>query len=89
MKKKEYNSAITEADLKALKEREENLRTDSGDDAILKNREHSVDFAGEDLDIPGRKQPNGSANLKLKDEENKLYSLGSEHNENLEQDSLK
>lgn len=91
-KKKEklpYNPEITEEDKKNLGDIAQNLRNDSGDDLVLKNREKKVDFAGKNLDIPGRRE-NKKKKKKtdtLKDEENELYSQGSEENENLEQDT--
>lgn len=54
-----------------------------GDDAQLVNRNRTIDFAGEDLDIPGRKKL-PSQNILLKDEENQVYSQGSTHNDHLE-----
>jgi len=77
-----YNSDITKDDKQALGDTSDNLRNDQGDDALLKQRDSDVDFAAEDLDIPGRasKKPKN----KIKDEENKHYSLGSDDNENLE-----
>lgn len=57
-----------------------------GDDAQLANRQEKIDFTGNDLDIPGRNTPSLSGNkLKIKDEENKLYSQGSQHNNHLEE----
>ncbi|TDT45247.1 hypothetical protein CLV90_2332 [Maribacter spongiicola] len=84
-KKAEYNSDITEQDLSALGEKTKNTRTDGGDDDQLNERENDVDFAGKDLDVPGRNLPKNKMNLK--DEENQLYSQGGGENENLEQDT--
>ena len=81
-----YNSKITKADKEMLGDKAGNLRNDGGDDRILKKRKNEVDFAGEDLDVPGRKLPKNKTKKTLKDEENQLYSLGDEENENLEQD---
>ena len=80
----EYNSDITEADLKALGERTKNIRTDNGDDVQLNSRKKEVDFAGKDLDVPGRNLPQNKTLKILKDEENQLYSQGGEGNEDLE-----
>jgi len=72
-KENSYNSDITKDDKQALKERQG-----------LQNRTEEVDFAGKDLDVPGRKLPNDKKNKKLKDEENSLYGQGSGSNDNLE-----
>lgn len=77
-----YNSEITKDDKKALGDASDNLRNDQGDDALLKQRDGDVDFAAEDLDIPGRSSKKPES--KVKDEENKHYSLGSDDNDNLE-----
>ena len=86
-KNKTYNSDITKEDKQALRPRNENVRSDGGDDRILENREKNVDFAGKDLDVPGRKFPKVKLNPPLKDEENQLYSQGGDGNENLERNS--
>lgn len=86
-----YNPNVTKHDKKVvLGDKREHIRGDEGDDSILYDRPQPVDFAGEDLDIPGRDTENKHESPKLKSEENKHYSLGSEHNEELEQsdDSL-
>ncbi|WP_378173890.1 hypothetical protein [Aquimarina sp. SS2-1] len=62
-----YNSDITENDKQALGEKIEHLRSDEGRDAFLKNREKPVDFAGKELDVPGRTLPK-DAKMKLTDE---------------------
>ncbi len=83
-----YNSDVTSEDLKALgQDFENNIRQDGGDDVALTNRTEKVDFAGKDLDIPGRKQASKKTTNRIKDEENMLYSQGSESNENLEEQS--
>lgn len=84
-KKADYNSDVTKEDLSALGEKTKNSRTDGGDDIQLINRENDIDFAGNDLDVPGRSLPKNQ--IKLKDEENQLYSQGGSENENLEQDN--
>lgn len=92
LKKKEklpYNPEITEKDKKKLGDAAQNLRNDTGDDLLLKNRKKKVDFTGKNLDVPGS-QENKKKKKKtdaLKDEENELYSQGGEENENLEQDT--
>lgn len=85
-KNKKYNENITDEDKKAIGDKSGNLRNDSGDDQLLKNRKRPVDFEGKDLDIPGRKLPNDKTRKRLKDEENQLYSLGGENHKDLEQD---
>lgn len=82
-----YDAEITKEDLKALGNKEQNLRSDGGDDAALLDRDEEVDFEGKDLDIPERTLPNHKKKKSLKDEESQLYSQGGEDNENLEQDS--
>lgn len=82
-----YNSDITEADLQALGERTKNIRTDNGDDGQLNSREKEVDFAGKDLDVPGRDLPQNKTHKILKDEENQLYSQGTDGNEDLERNT--
>ena len=80
---------ITEEDKENIGDVAQNLRNDSGDDLQLKNRKKKIDFTGKNLDVPGsleNKKKRKKAG-KLKDEENELYSQGSEDNENLEQDT--
>nr|WP_298993078.1 hypothetical protein [uncultured Polaribacter sp.] len=88
MKKETYNSNITKDDKQALREKKENIRFDAADDVILQERKTPVDFTGKDLDVPGRDLPSKTNKKNYKDEENQLYSLGSEENENLEQDTI-
>lgn len=79
-----YNPEITEHDKEILSQ--EHIHGDGGDDQQLRDREEEVDFAGEDLDIPGRKKARESYNKGLSDEENKLFSQGGDNKENLERD---
>lgn len=79
-----YNPDITSEDLQALGEKVKNIRTDNGDDSQLNSRDYKVDFAGKDLDVPGRSLPQNKKVNTLKDEENQLYSLGGAENDNLE-----
>lgn len=76
---KEYE--ITAEDERALGPK--GLNMDGGEDEELLERKRKVDFAGKDLDIPGR---NADKSKGSEDEENKHYSLGSEDNEDLERD---
>ncbi|RMB59587.1 hypothetical protein EAX61_08300 [Dokdonia sinensis] len=83
-----YNSNVTQDDLQALgQDFQNNLRQDAGDDRQLNDRMKRVDFAGKDLDIPGRTAANKNTTNRLTDEENKLHSQGSSSNENLEEQS--
>ena len=83
---KKYNERIKDDDKKILGDKSGNLRNDSGDDQVLKNRKNPIDFEGKDLDMPGRKLPENKSKKRLKDEENQLYSLGGENHEDLEDD---
>lgn len=85
-KNKKYNENITEEDKKILGDKSGNLRNDSSDDQLLKNRKKPVDFEGKDLDIPGRKLPKNKTKKILKDEENQHYSLGGDNHDDLEKD---
>lgn len=84
---KKYNSEITKEDLKALGDKTGNLRNDNGDDELLKNKV-TTDFSGKELDVPGRKTRKNVTKKNIKDEENQLYSIGSDDNENLEIDTI-
>lgn len=80
-----YNPEITKEDKDLLRQDNAHLHSDASSDELLRNRKDNVDFAGKDLDIPGRNEakkgngPNG-----LNDEENKIHSQGGERNNNLE-----
>ncbi|WP_076548409.1 hypothetical protein [Maribacter ulvicola] len=82
-----YNAEVTTDDLQALGEKIKNTRTDKGDDSQLNDREKNVDFAGKDLDVPGRDLPPKQSQDSLKDEENQLYSQGGSGNEDLERNT--
>lgn len=83
-----YNSNITQEDLEVIgQDFKNNIRKDGGDDVALTNRTHDVDFAGKDLDVPGRSQASKKTTNRINDEENKLHSQGSSSNENLEEQS--
>lgn len=84
---KKYNSEITKEDIQALGDKAGNLRNDNGDDELLKNKV-TKDFSGKDLDVSGRKTRKNVNKKTLKDEENQLYSIGSDDNENLEIDTI-
>ncbi|MEJ1242024.1 hypothetical protein WBG78_28010 [Chryseolinea sp. T2] len=78
----ESPSDVTRDDLQALNSEE---RSFEGDDEVLKGRVYPVDFSGEDLDVPGAQQ-DPDEETGNEDEENKLYSLGGENHEDLEED---
>ena len=83
-----YNSDVTQEDLKVLgQDFQNNMRQDGGDDTQLNDRTKKVDFAGKDLDVPGRAAASKKTTNGLTDEENKLHSQGSSSNENLEEQS--
>lgn len=81
-KNESYNSDITEDDIQAIGKK--GLRADSEDDRMLLEREEDIDFKGEDLDVPGRKNTEPTSKEGLKDEENSLYGQGGENKDNLE-----
>ncbi|HYG17539.1 MAG TPA: hypothetical protein VD816_01365 [Ohtaekwangia sp.] len=77
-------SDVTKEDLEALGP--ENLSMDMGEDEeLLKHRVQPVDFAGEDLDVPGAELDDDSESLGTEDEENNSYSLGSDRHEDLDE----
>ncbi len=84
MKNKKEESNLTEEDLQALGAKKKNLRNDGGDDEMLRNRKRSADFAADDLDIPGDELDNAQERRGSEDEENNHYSLGTDHNENVD-----
>lgn len=75
---------VTKDDLEALGPKD--LSMDMNDDEQLKHRVDEVDFEGKDLDIPGRGLDDDQEEIGSEDEENNHYSLGSDDNDNLEQD---
>jgi len=76
--------AVTKEDLDALGT--DNLANDEGEDDGLKNRVNPVDFAGEDLDIPGSELDDDSESVGSEDEENNSYSIGGDNHNDLEED---
>tara|TARA_Y100000815_G_C12960225_1_gene356368 strand:- start:91 stop:369 length:279 start_codon:yes stop_codon:yes gene_type:complete len=70
----DYDPDLTKEDLDILKQ--ENIHKDGGDDQQLRDREREVDFAGTDLDVPGREAAKKNKGNGLNDEENKLHSQG-------------
>lgn len=65
---------LTEEDREALGLPD--LSNDTGEDEPLRQRTHSVDFAGEDLDVPGAELDDEQEEIGAEDEENNIYSLG-------------
>lgn len=63
---------VSKEDLEALGP--EDLSLDMGDDEELKHRATPVDFAGEDLDIPGAELDDAQEEIGSEDEENNHYS---------------
>jgi hypothetical protein len=76
-------SNLTRDDLQALASDEvESI----GDDEMLKDRVWPVDFAGDDLDVPGSESDDRQEQLGSEDEENNSYSIGSDRHRSLEED---
>ncbi len=65
---------VTKEDIEALGPRD--LSMDMGDDEDLKHRIYPVDFAGEDLDVPGSELDDEQEDIGSEDEENNSYSRG-------------
>jgi hypothetical protein len=77
-------SDLTKEDLQALGPKD--LSMDMGEDEdLLKHRSQPVDFAGEDLDVPGSELDDDSESIGTEDEENNNYSLGSDKHEDLDE----
>ncbi|MBL0744607.1 hypothetical protein [Chryseolinea lacunae] len=76
-------SDLTKDDFEALGDKE--LESD-GDDQLLKDRVYPVDFAGDDLDIPGSSDDDAQEDIGNEDEENNSYSLGGDNHNDLEED---
>src|SRR5688572_17555002 len=76
-------SDLTKEDFQALGSDEIHSE---GDDEILTNRLWPVDFVGADLDVPGSEQDDALEEIGSEDEENNIYSLGSENHTDLEED---
>jgi hypothetical protein len=77
------NSDLTKDDFQALASEELHGK---GDDEILANRTWPVDFAGEDLDVPGSEEDDAQEAVGSEDEENNSYSIGGDRHEDLEED---
>jgi hypothetical protein len=74
---------VTEEDLEALGPVD--LSLDLGEDEQLKQRTHPVDFAGENLDVPGTSDDDDRELTGSEDEENNPYSLGGDGHNDLEE----
>jgi hypothetical protein len=74
---------VTEEDLEALGPVD--LSLDLGEDEQLKQRTHPVDFAGENLDVPGTADDDEREQVGSEDEENNPYSLGGDAHSDLEE----
>jgi hypothetical protein len=81
---KDEASNVTDEDLQALGPIDLSLDMDE-DEKLLKQRTQPVDFAAEDLDIPGAELDDENEALGSEDEENNSYSLGGDNHENLEE----
>lgn len=77
-----YNPNLTEDDFFAIGKKGLSLRRE--DDILLLRRKETIDFAGNDLDVPTPKKSNAKA-TSLRDEENSLYGQGSETKEHFEE----
>jgi hypothetical protein len=84
MKNNKKESDLTEEDLQALGSKDKNLRNDGGDDEMLRKRKRPADFAANDLDIPGAELDDAQERRGSEDEENNHYSLGTDHNEDVD-----
>jgi len=77
-------SDVTREDLEALGP--DDLSMDMGEDEeLLKHRTQPVDFSGDDLDVPGADQDDENEKIGAEDEENNIYSLGSDKHEDLDE----
>ena len=82
-KQKRSPSDLTKEDFQALASDEVES---GGDDEVLADRVWPVDFAGDDLDIPGSEEDDAQEAIGSEDEENNSYSLGSDRHSDLEED---
>jgi hypothetical protein len=74
---------VTKEDLEALGPKD--LSLDMGDDEDLKHRVYPLDFAGEDMDVPGAEMDDASERIGSEDEENNPYSIGGDAHDKLEE----
>jgi len=66
---------------------EDELNSDMGDDAVLKNRVWPIDMSGDDLDIPGAELDDANEIIGEEDEENNNYSIGGDRHEDLDENT--
>lgn len=83
MELNDEKSDLTKDDFQALASEE--IHT-GGDDEILRKRIWPVDFAANDLDIPGSEQDDAQELVGSEDEENNSYSVGGDRHDDLEED---
>ena len=74
---------LTKDDLEALGDPE--LSQDLGDDEKLKHQDLPIDFAAEDLDVPGSENDDDSERIGEEDEENNAYSIGGDNHDDLDE----
>lgn len=74
---------VTKEDLEALGPKD--LSMDMGDDEDLKHRVYPLDFAGNELDVPGAELDDASERIGSEDEENNPYSIGGDNHDKLEE----
>jgi hypothetical protein len=77
---------VTDEDISALGEI--GLNIDGGDDDLLRNRPYNAIAGDTELDIPGAELDDLNELSGSEDEENNYYSLGSDDNDALENDSF-
>jgi hypothetical protein len=80
---RESEFEVTQEDLEALGPVD--LSMDLGEDEQLKQRTHPVDFAAENLDVPGTSDDDDREDIGSEDEENNSYSLGGDGHTDLEE----
>jgi len=74
---------LTAEDMIALGPKD--LSMDGGDDELLAHRTTTLDFTGNDLDVPGSELDDESESVGSEDEENNSYSLGGDDHDELEE----
>jgi hypothetical protein len=81
----DQDAKVTQDDLDTLGTEELNM--DGGDDDLLKDRTHPVNFSGDELDVPGSEDDDDMENIGEEDEENNSYSIGGDKHNDLEEDA--
>ncbi len=82
-RKKRSPSDLTNEDFQALPT--DGIESE-GDDKVLADRVWPIDFAGQDLDVPGSEEDDAQEAIGSEDEENNSYSLGGDRHTDLEED---